>query len=380
MRILVINYEYPPIGGGGGQVCQSIAEELASRGYEITVLTAHLAGLPKEESLNQVRVIRLPSFRKQPYKAGFLTMAMFVLAAILPGYQIIRRWHPELIHVHFAVPSGAVAWILHRLTGVPYILTAHLGDVPGGVPEKTGRWFRWVHPLTVPIWKDAARCTAISEFTALLARQQYGVSPQVIPNGMAIRIDKSKPLMVNQPPVIIFVGRFAMQKNLLELVEILNQVRDLPWRCILVGDGPMRSQIQNRLDELGLTDRFTLTGWVSPDDVQHYMGQSDVLFMPSLSEGLPMVGILALACGLAIVANNVGGFSDLVVQGQNGYLADVGDRGALVDAMRQFLSDPQALLNARRCSLEFAGRFDIKAIVGRYEEVFREVIADKVDK
>jgi glycosyltransferase involved in cell wall biosynthesis len=377
MRILVINYEYPPIGGGGGQVCQSIAEELAHRGDEMTVLTAYLAGLQKEEIINGVRVIRVPSLREQPYKADFLTMGMFIIAAILPGYKVIRDWRPELIHVHFAVPSGAAAWILHRLTGVPYVLTAHLGDIPGGVPEKTGRWFRWVFPLTVPIWKSAAQCTAISDHTASLAYQHYGISPQVIANGIAIKIVDSEQLAVNKPPVIVFVGRFVQQKNLAELVEVLNQIRDLPWRCVLVGDGPLRDDIQLRIGALGLKDRFTLTGWVSPEDVQHYLEQSDVLLMPSLSEGLPMVGIQALACGLAIVANDVGGFSELVAQDQNGYLGNVGDRSALVDALRRYLSDPWTLLNARRCSLERASRFDIKAIVDQYEIVFQRALQAK---
>jgi glycosyltransferase involved in cell wall biosynthesis len=99
--------------------------------------------------------------------------------------------------------------------------------------------------------------------------------------------------------------------------------------------------------------------------------------MPSLSEGLPMVGIQALARGLAIVANNVSGFSELVVQDQNGYLGDVGDRSALVDALRRYLSDPWTLLNARRCSLERASRFDIKAIVDQYEIVFQRALQAK---
>jgi glycosyltransferase involved in cell wall biosynthesis len=96
--------------------------------------------------------------------------------------------------------------------------------------------------------------------------------------------------------------------------------------------------------------------------------------MPSLSEGLPVVGLQALASGLAIVANNVGGLSDLVVQDQNGYLAEPGDRNALSGALRRYLSDRQALLKARKSSLERANRFDIKAIVDSYEFVFREAI------
>jgi len=181
-------------------------------------------------------------------------------------------------------------------------------------------------------------------------------------------------LSIHEPPAVIFVGRFVQQKNLMELVEVLNLVRDVPWRCMLVGDGPLRREIQGRIDELSLKDRFTLTGWATQDEAQHYLEQSDILFMPSLSEGLPMVGIQALASGLAIVANNVGGFSDLVVQDQNGYLAEPGNRKELSEAMRRYLSDRQALLKARKNSLERASRFDIKAVVDSYEFVFREAV------
>lgn len=310
MRILVINHEYPPIGGGGGQVCQSIVDELARRGHEITVLTAHFAGLPYEEAMGRVRLIRFPSFRRQPYKAGFLTMGVFVIRAIFKGYKTIRSWRPDLIHAHFAVPAGAVARALNYLTGIPYVLTAHLGDVPGGVPEKTGRWFRWLYPLTVSIWSHAAQCTAVSAFTASLARKQYGITPQIIPNGIEIKPAGDNRLAVHEPPHVIFVGRFVQQKNLMGLVEVLHTVRDVPWHCTLVGDGPLKDTIHHRIDELGLSNRFQFTGWISPDEVQKCLEQSDILFMPSLSEGLSMVGIQALASGLAIVANNVGGFSD----------------------------------------------------------------------
>jgi len=71
MRILILNHEYPPIGGGGGQAAQDIARELTRRGHEITILTAHLKGLPLDETVENIRILRLPSLRKYPYQAGF---------------------------------------------------------------------------------------------------------------------------------------------------------------------------------------------------------------------------------------------------------------------------------------------------------------------
>ncbi len=184
MRILILNHEYPPVGGGGGQAAQDIAKELTRRGHEITILTAHLKGLSRDEVVDNIHILRVPSLRKYPYRAGFLTMGVYILAAIGTGFHLIRRWQPDIIHVHFAVPAGAAAWILARLTGIPYVLTAHLGDIPGGVPEKTAKWFRWVLPFTKPVWQEAACITTVSEFTRSLIRQHYPVNPIVIPNGI----------------------------------------------------------------------------------------------------------------------------------------------------------------------------------------------------
>src|SRR3990172_5247603 len=136
MRILILIHEFPPVGGGGGQAAYAIARELIGRGHEITIITALLKGLPREDILDGIHILRLPSMRKQGTRVGFLSMGIYILASLIAGYRLIRRWHPDLVHVHFAVPAGVTGWILSRLSRVPYVLTAHLGDVPGGVPEK----------------------------------------------------------------------------------------------------------------------------------------------------------------------------------------------------------------------------------------------------
>jgi L-malate glycosyltransferase len=375
MRVLILNHEYPPVGGGGGQAAQDIARELKRRGHDITILTAHLKDLPRDEVVDNIRILRLRSLRKNPYQAGFLAMGVYILVAIRAGLHLIHRWHPDIIHVHFAVPAGAAAWILARLTGIPYVMTAHLGDIPGGVPEKTGRWFRWVFPFTIPIWHDAARIATVSEYTCSLIRQHYAVDPVVIPNGINMEMVKPENFQVHRPPVVIFAGRFMPQKNLIELVEMLALVRDLPWKCIMLGDGPLLAEVKHTIATHGLDERFSLPGWVTTEEVLTYLVQSDLLFMPSLSEGLPVVGLQALAMGLAIVASRAGGNVDLVESGTNGFLVDPGDREMASNALRSLLSDRKALQNARQASRVLARRFDIRTVVDKYETIFKEIVS-----
>lgn len=370
MRILVLNHEYPPIGGGGGQSCKEIVEELAQRGHEIVVLTSSIKGGHKEESSTNVRVVRVASLRRYQYQVGFLGMAAFIVVSILKGFSIIKSWRPELFHVHFAVPAGISAMILHFFTGIPYLLTTHLGDVPGGVPDKTAKWFRWVFPFTIPVWKNAAKIVAVSEFTSALAIKNYRVSPIVIPNGIKLEMRENEVIKLNDPPVVIFAGRFVPQKNLSALLKILYSVRDLKWKCVMLGDGPLFQDIKFQIKSLGFSDRFQLCGWVSQNEVSSNLKKSDILLMPSLSEGLSVVGIQALAAGLAILANNVGGFCDLVFNNQNGFLASTQDTNSLSNALREYLSEPEKLLNARLSSLEIVKRFNIKNVVNHYENAF----------
>ena len=379
MRILVLNHEIPPVGGGGGRAAEDICRVLARRGHQITVLTSHLTGLPYEEQRDGYRIIRIPSLRTQPFRVSFLSMVAYVLGGLWAGLRLIRTFRPDVIHVHFAVPAGALAWMLSKITGIPYILTAHLGDVPGGVPEKTTEWFRWVFPFTHSIWQDAAVRVAVSAYTRELALQNYSKEILVIPNGVDVNALKPERVQVNQPPVIVFAGRLMPQKAPLQVVRALKEITDLPWKGVMIGDGPLMPDVKKMIAEAHLEDRFTFTGWIKPEEVMKWFDQSDILFMPSLSEGLPVVGVQALAKGLAIIASRVGGFVDLVDEARNGYLVERENASNFSWRLRDLLENSNRLLSFRNASLEKAKSFEIDRIVDQYENIFLGIITQKSD-
>ncbi|MBC6940460.1 MAG: glycosyltransferase [Anaerolineae bacterium] len=127
-------------------------------------------------------------------------------------------------------------------------------------------------------------------------------------------------------------------------------------------------------ERLGLADRFRFPGWVETGDVLDEFARSDVLFMPSRSEGLPVVGVQALACGLALVVGRAGGFADLAAPGENGFLHDADDAEGFSASLRSLLSDPVAILSARQKSLAFAQSFDIEHVIDEYEKVLLAII------
>lgn len=378
MRVMVFSHEYPPVGGGGGRAALDTAERLAAWGHQVRVITAHWGSLPRHEILHDVEIFRLPSGRKEPYRAPLGAMAGYVWAAFWEGWKQIRAWKPDVMHVHFAVPAGAVTWALRQLTGVPYVLTAQLGDVPGGAPEKTGKWFRWIYPFTPPIWRSAARAVAVSSFTRDLALQKYPVPIDIIFNGVDLKALHPGEMVAHQPPRIVFAGRLMAQKNPALLVRALADLRDLPWTCTMMGDGPLRAEVEAEIDRCGLRERFTLPGWITPDEVLREFARADILFMPSRSEGLPLVGVQALAMGLALVVSRVGGWADLVEPGRNGYRVDAEDTAGFAAALRELLSDPARLLSYRKASRELAGRFDLDAVVRQYEQVLQSAYGQAV--
>jgi glycosyltransferase involved in cell wall biosynthesis len=304
-------------------------------------------------------------------------MVRYVLGSFWKGLRINRTWQPDLIHVHFAVPAGASTWALSNVTKVPYVLTAHLGDVPGGAPEKTGRWFRWVYPFTPPIWKSAAGVVAVSEYTRQLALEHYPVDIQVIHNGFDLQDLKPEEIKVSKPPRVVWAGRFVPDKNPMQVVRTLTKLRDLGWSCVMLGDGPIRTQVEEEINRQGLCDRINLPGWMSQEEVMAWFARSDVLFMPSFTEGLPIVGLQALVLGLAIVATRVGGFMELVEPERNGYLVNDAAGNGFSGPLREMLTDPEKLLSFRKASIEIAGQFDIRRIVQSYDNLFQETLEEK---
>ncbi len=372
MKILVLTHEFPPVGGGGGRIARDVSIGLTQRGHQVTVLTAHMEGLSRDEVMDGVHIQRVASMRREAFRAEFAEMARYDWSALTVGLKVIREWKPDLIHAHFAVPAGAAAFALSKLTGVPYVLTSHLGDVPGGVPEKTDRWFKWIYAFTPPIWRNAVKVVASSGFTRQLALPHYPLEISVIPSAVDL---KALPAHQsgNGAPRIIFAARFVEQKNPEHLIQALASLKDLPWSCAMIGDGPLLESARKTAADCGLAQRFSFPGWVMPEELLEAFARSDILVMPSRSEGLSVVGVQSLGMGLALVLSDVGANSDLVRDGQNGFLFRSGDRNALTTALKRLLEDPAMLQSAQQKSRELAQAFDLGAVIGQYEMIFKSV-------
>ena len=372
MKVLVVNYEYPPVGGGGGRVAAQVAAELVRRGHEVRVQTSRVGDLPARETVSGVDVRRMFSFRRKPDTCSVPEMAGYVVSNAWPVWRAASSWRPDVMHVHFAVPTGPLAWLAHRLTGIPYVLTAHLGDVPGGAPEQTDHLFRLVKPFTGMIWRDASAVTAVSTHVASLAREAYGIEPRVILNGIAARASAPPDPAPDGTLRLLFVARMSVQKNPVFLARVLAALKGRPWRAVFLGDGPLRDDLQRELAQAGVDGQCELRGWADEQQVRAALGQSDLLLMPSLSEGLPVAAIEAAARGLAICGSSIPGLRDVLEDGVNGWSCPVNDEPSWVRALEQAMSDRGGLRRRQEESLRMAEKFELSRIVDAYEETLAD--------
>ena len=376
MRILVLNYEFPPIGGGGGAVTKDICRGLAQKGHEVRVQTSRMKGLPAVEKIDGYTVYRTFAFRR--YRDRCLTpeLAAYIVTNTLPSLWHAITWKPDVIHVHFAVPTGVIATLVWRLTGIPYVLTVHSGDVPGAKPDKTEHIFRYIKPLTVPIWERAGAVISVGPSTTQYAEAAYDVPIETILNGINPDLHDVSPLEPHQPVRLVFIGRFRPIKRPVFLLEVLARIKDLDWTLDMIGDGPIMGQALQRLEELDLGDRVTMHGWLSPKDAAAIMSQEDILCIPSSVEGLPIVGLNALGHGLAIVGSDIIGLDGVIVDGLNGCRCPVDDHASFEAALRGLLTADDTIRRMKAASRELAGNFHIDGVVDRYLEIFERVRRD----
>jgi glycosyltransferase involved in cell wall biosynthesis len=373
LKILVISHEYPPIGGGGGKVVKVLCEGMASEKYLFHILTAFWNGLPEHERTDNLFIERIRSHRTEAHRANLLTMACFVWKSFWRALKVVKNWQPNLIHAHFAVPGGAVAALAGILTHTPYMFTAHGGDVPGGTPEKTGKWFRFILPFTHFIWKRAQKVIAVSNQTRKLAQAHYPVDIKVIPNALDTARYQPGEIKISEPPCITYVGRFSPEKNAVMVPKILSHLKDLDWKCQMIGDGLQMEAVRSLINEYDLDDRMELTGWITPEKVEQRLLSCDILLMPSFREGMPMAGLQALASGSALVMSDIGACGDMVDIEKNGFLITVGDEDGYANALRILLSSPAKLLGFRKHSLKKSKDFDINKMLEHYKQAYRSI-------
>uniref|UniRef100_I2PYJ8 Glycosyltransferase n=1 Tax=Desulfovibrio sp. U5L TaxID=596152 RepID=I2PYJ8_9BACT len=341
-RILLLNYEYPPLGGGAGNATANLARELAGLGVAVRVVTAAFKGLPRREVVDGYEVRRLPALRRHADHCSPLEMLSFMGSAMVALPAMAREFRPDVCVAFFGIPCGPAAWVLKLLRGVPYIVSLRGGDVPGFQPYDLAGYHRLTGPLIRFLWRQAAHVVANSQGLAALARKSAGETPiAMIPNG----VDTDRFAPADDPsregPVrLVFVGRIVRQKGLDVLLDALARLPETAcFELAILGDGPLRRELAERARRLGLGDRVRFAGWVGRADLPEALREADAFVFPSRDEGMPNAVLEAMAAGLAVAATRIAGNEELVVDGRTGFLVPPDDPAALAAALARLVGD-----------------------------------------
>lgn len=363
-----------------GHFVQKLAVELANRGHAIKVWAPN-DGLHPEQSLEgPIEVHRfdypprrrakklvygqgiLPNLKAQPIAA--LELPAFIKALNKAGAD--ASMNCDLVHAHWTVSGRGVA------PDIPLVVSARGSDLSGaGGPM--------IQRISEKILKKASAVIAENETLAKTARIHCD-TVHVLGNGVDLnrytaRHDRSilkGTALADKRVIFLFVGRLSHVKGADRLIKALsNMSHDPHWGMIFVGEGPLRSLIENA----GISNRILLTGELPTNEVINFYHAADALVVTSRYEGRPNNVLEAFSCGLPVVSLNIPGVTEMIKPGNNGFLIEGHHTEDIARGLYDFMSQANGQLALREQARAYAeAHFDWKIITEAYEQVYAKVL------
>ncbi len=257
-----------------------------------------------------------------------------VEAAVLASW--CRRQKIDHLHAHFGTNSAAIAMLAHQFSNITYSFTAHGSEefekaILLSLDEK-------LH------YSAFAVCVSSYGRSQLMRWVPAGLWPKIklVHCGVDQAYLDSEATPPADLPRIVCVGRLCEHKAQLVLVAAASRLRDqgIEFELVLVGDGPMRKEVEEAIGSAGLEQQITITGWATGEEVKAQLTAARAFVLPSFSENMPVVIMEALALGRPVVSTYVAGIPEMVRPGKTGWLVPASDEAALAEALREVLDAP----------------------------------------
>ena len=374
-RILMLSYEFPPLGGGIGISCQSLLRELASdTSISVDLITSGVReGLEVQDLDKRIRIFKLPVGKKNLHFWTASEIARWTWGAYRLSRKLSSQQDYDLSHCWGGWPSGLLGYRLRH--EIPYIIGLRGSDVPGYNVRLRYLDNLVLERLSRLVWRQAREVLANSENLKALARRTSADIPiRVIRNG--VDCEMFTPGSSVEPMNLLYVGRLIERKGLFYLLEAFGALAEaMPGlRLTLAGDGPDLDRLEKYCNHHDLGSKVKLTGRLTREQLLPLYQSTSVFVMPSLEESLPNAVLEAMASGLPIVTTHTGARELL---DSNGLVVERADCEALRRALERYLQEPELLLAHGRRSRELAESMTWGAMARAYRETYESVLAPK---
>lgn len=372
MKIGILCY---PTYGGSGIVATELGMSLANKGYEVhfisSALPARLDITNPNIFFHKVNVQTYPLFQYQPYDIALSSMI----------YRVVNLYKLDLLHAHYAIPYAYAAFTAKQMLkeegkDIPLVTTLHGTDI-----TLVGQHPSYKHAVEFSI-NQSDTITSVSESLKRDTLQFFKITKpiEVITNF----IDNSefddyvecsrKQFASDDEKILIHVSNLRPVKRVDEVLEIFKNVNSkVKSKLIIIGEGPDMEKINEFLeDNPDLIGKIRLLGKVN--DLYRILQLSDVFLLPSEQESFGLAALEAMAANTPVISSNAGGIPEVNIQGETGYLAEIGNVDAMSNYAIKLLSDDQLLSEMKKKAKEQAIRFDLKNILPLYEKMYEETI------
>jgi len=368
-----------------------------SKNFEVFVLAPHIANQPKEEKMEDLKVFRFqyawPASRQQLcYGAGMLNnirvnlfnffwLPFFSAFLFLGAKKIIRENRIDLIQAHWIFPSGVLTAMVSKITKVPLLITTQGSDVLiSGKPV--------LRSMAKFALKKAKKVTVLSQSSLNLLLERFKISrDKLIIATMGVDTSKFKPDAEARVPLVLkrgepllgsllFVGWLDENKGLRYLLHSIPEIlKKFPGAKLkIVGTGHLEQEFKEFVKKLAIEKSVEFLGGVKNEDMPALYMQSDLFILPSLSEGIPVSILEAMASGCPVVVTKVGGIPEFIEHKKTGYLIEPRSVGAISSAVIDLLGDEKLRNEMAKNAHTFVRRnYDWEIVVGKFEKIINAI-------
>ncbi len=376
----------------------ALSSTLEKKGYKTVVLAPHYYKAKIFEVMGNLKVYRFPyfyplRFQRLCYEGGILEnlkksflakiqMPFLLLSEYFHTIKIIKKEKIDFIHAHWIVPQGFIAALIKKLYKIPFISTAHAGDV---FPLKKGM----IKNLARFAIKNSSYVTANSSFTkSSILRLMNVKNIEVVPMGVDLKNfnakNKDNKLRTKyniKNEFILFVGRLAEKKGVEYLIRAIPLVLEkLPnSKLLIVGDGPEKEKLTNLTKKLNLEEYVIFVGKLRLEDLPKFYATADVFVGPSIvtekgdTEGLGIVFLEAIASGTCVIGSNVGGIPDIIKHNKTGLLVEQKNPKQLAHSIVSLLKNKKLQKKLNKNAIRHISTYSWDIIASKFEKIYDKI-------